>query len=185
MEYGIFNEVRFIAEDVLPINEGAKFDWFLNNFLKEGKDYKGLKRAMQKVQEATDLSDKELAKDPSKFMKISKRALQIILDILAMGIDAVQTIGNFFVYINLIAPFAKFSIKGWLVWMIGFISTKLVDRLLRLVVDKAEFKQCKNEAEEMVKLLRDKADKTDDKELKVKYREEADRLKRKIRYYSK
>lgn len=185
MEYGIFNEVNFIGGNVMALNEGARFDWALNNFLKEGKDYKGLKKAMSKVQEAIDLPDEELAKDPSKFMKISKRALQIILDILAMSIDVVSTVGNFFVYINLIAPFAKFSPKGWLMWMIGFVLTKLVDRLLRLAVDKVEFKQCKNEAEEMVKLLRDKADKTNDKELKAKYKEEADRLKKKIRYYSK
>lgn len=185
MEYGIFNEVNFVNGNVVALNEGAKFDWFLNNFLKEGKDYKGLKKAMSKVQEAVDLSDEELAKDPSKFMEISKRALQIILDILSMSIDVVQAIGNFFVYINLIAPFTKFSPKGWLMWMIGFILTKLVDRLLRLAVDKAEFKHCKTEAEGMVKLLRDKADKTNDRELKAKYREEADRLKKKIKYYSK
>ena len=185
MEYGIFNEVNFINGNVIVLNEGAKFDWLLNNFLKEGKDYKGLKKAMAKVQEAVNLSDEELAKDPSKFMKTSKRAIQIILDILAMGIDVVQTVGNFFVYINFLVPFTKFSPKGWLIWMIGFILTKLIDRLLRLAVDKAEFKQCKNEAEEVVKLLRDKADKTNDKDLKDKYREEADRLKKKIRYYSK
>lgn len=185
MEYGIFNEVNFISGNIITLNEGARFDWALNNFLKEGKDYKGLKKAMQKVQEATDLSDEELVKDPSKFMKIAKRALQIILDILAMSIDVVQTVGNFFVWINMITPFVKFSPKGWLIWMIGFILTKLVDRLLRLVVDKAEFKQCKNDAEEIVKLLRDKADKTNDKELKTKYKEEADRLKKKIKYYSK
>lgn len=185
MEYGIFTEVKFIDGDMVSLNEGAKFDWSLNNFLKEGKDYKGLKNAMQKVKDAADLSDEELSKNPNKYMIFGKRALQIILDILAMGIDVFQTIGNFFVYINFLVPFAKFSIKGWLIWMIGFILTKLVDRLLRLTIDTAEFKQCKNEAEDIVKLLRNKAEKTDDKELKAKYREEADRLKKKIRYYSK
>lgn len=186
MEYGIFNEVKFIGGDVVPLNEGAKFDWALNNFLKEGKDYKGLKKAMQKVKDATELSDEELMKDPNKYMTFGKRALQVILDILALGVDIFQTVGNFLVYINVMAnPFLKFSFKSWLIWMIGFILTKLIDRLLRLAVDTAEFKQCKTEAEAMVKLLRDKADKTNDKELKAKYREEADKLKKKIKYYSK
>jgi len=185
MDYGIFNEVEFINDNIITLNEGAKFDWFLNNFLQEGNDYRGLKKAMQKVKDSVDLSDEELSKDLNKYMNFGKRAIQIILDILSIGIDVVETIGNFFVYINAIAPFAPFSIKGWLLWMIGFIITKLIDRLLRLAIDTAEFKKCKSEAEDMVKLLRDKADKTDDKELKTKYREEANRLKNRIKYYSR
>ena len=189
MEYGIFNEVKFMGYVTnIPLAEGAKFDWFLNNFLKEGHDYKGLKAAMKKVVDAAELSDEELSENPNKYMNFAKRALQIILDIIAVGIDSVSNVGNLFIYANMVvAPasfMASFSPMGWLMWMIGFILTKLVDRLLRLAIDKAEFKKCKEEAESIVQLLKDKAAKTDDKDLKEKYLNHAKKLKSRIKYYS-
>lgn len=36
--------------------EGAKFDWGMKNFLKEGEDYKGLKKELKEIIKANDLA---------------------------------------------------------------------------------------------------------------------------------
>lgn len=182
MDYGIFNEVEFISNSsIKSLNEGARFDYYLTNFLKEGGDYKGLKASMKKVIKAVNLSDEEFKQNSNKIINIAKRTIQIILDIICVGVDAIEGFGTGM----LLVYTGPFNVINWLIWMIGFILTKLVTRVLRLAVDTAEYKSCLKEANQLVEILENKASSIDGEKEREKYNKQIDILKKKIKFYSK
>lgn len=168
------NDQTLIEQQALL--EGAKFTMWVDNFLKEGKDYKGLKSELRKVMDANDMSNERLKTGRKGFMHACKRILQILMDIgltSFTGVAGVYTLGTI-----LIPPL---FIGG----IISIILTIVINRLLRFAVDSVEFNSIKEDSEDIVDQLRTNAKNTKDKKLAKKYSDSADRLEEAIKKHSK
>lgn len=184
-----FQDKDLIKEHCLL--EGAKLDMKLKNFLKEGKDYKDLKKNIKELVKAYDLDDEELASEKNKFLHICKRILQVLLDIeaalIAGGTTALEIDGLFFVSkniatIGITGVATNFLIGGIFIAIIGFIYY-FVNRLLRILIDVVEFNTIKKDTNLIIDQLETNAKKTKDKKLKKEYEEKAEELKKKLRKY--
>lgn len=175
--------------------EGAKMDLLLKNFIKEGKDYKGLKSDLNEIIKANNMDDKQLTSKGKGFLHICKRILQILVDIDSMLLP-VNTASNIAIGVRMAkdvnmaaamfgatasVALAPVIIKAIITLIVNFI----INRLLRLAIDAIEFSVIKSDAEEIVKELRKMAENTNDNKLKKKYDSEADRLEQSIEKYSK
>ena len=158
--------------------EGAKFDLLLKNFLKEGKDYKGIKGLLKEIAEETN-KDKEQIKlegksGGRKFLHLCKRALQILEDIAskAAGIAASNALAN-----GMSASLgmgkaigtgaAVGGVAGAVVFgLISVIVGVLINRAIRFGADYLEFNQVKEDANKVISDLEDiKSKATDKKEI--------------------
>lgn len=159
--------------------EGAKLDMALKNFMKEGKDYKGLKKDLRDIIKANNLDDDDLKTGKKGFMHACKRIMQVLEDFCAVAGTA-SNVGSTIGYIAMGANPA--IIIGAIVGtVVGFIC----NRLFRLLWDTIEFNAVKDDAEDIVSTLRRMAKNTNDPKLKKKYDDEADRLEDSIKKYSK
>ena len=167
------------------ILEGAKLDMALSNFLKEGKDYKGLKKDLKQIIKANNMDDSELKTGQKGLMHICKRILQVCYDIGAVfgGISAGANVGT---GVGMIlagsGPIGVATITGAI---IGFIIGFIINRLMRLLVDTAEFSAIESDCKTIIEDLRDQASRTEDESLKKKLNSEADRLKDALKKYKK
>ena len=165
------------------ILEGAKIDWALKNWLKEGQDYKGLKAEVNKIVEANNMDKEALQSKGKGFMHVCKRILQIWYDLAipsAVGTTAAQTVGLAAVG----APgaiVASTAIGG----ILGLITGFIINRLIRYLVDTVEFNTIKKDAQNIVTELRANARKAEDKKIADKMNKEADRLEDAIIKYIK
>ena len=180
---GIFNEVNFINSDISVVLERAQYSDTLYNFLREGKDYRGLKRSIQKIVEASNLSDDEIKSDTKNIVRIAKRAIQIILDILSLARDTTDGVIHIVGFVGHL--FGGLNIVNWFMWLIGSKIIGLVLRLLRLAVDTLEYNSCEKEAKQIVKLLKDKAESTDNADLKKQCLQNANKLEKAIIKYDR
>ena len=167
------NDQTLIEQQALL--EGAKFSMWINNFLKEGKDYKGLKSELKKVMDANNMSDERLKTGRKGFMHACKRILQILMDInfVTGGVSGIMALLG-----SIAIP--PLFIGGLLGMIVGII----VNRLIRFAADSAEFDAIKEDSEEIVNQLRSNAKNTKDKKFAKKYNDSADRLEEVIKKYS-
>lgn len=160
--------------------EGAKLDLTLKNFMKEGKDYKGLKKDLRDIIKANNLDDKDLKSGKRGFMHICKRILQVTED-LNNVINPISQIGSVAINTALLGAInPTVLISAIITIVINFIA----GRLFRLLWDTIEFNTIKGDAESIVSDLRRMAKNTNDPKLKKKYESEADRLEESIKKYS-
>ena len=167
------------------ILEGSRIDLALKNFLKEGKDYKGLKNDLRTIIDVNNLDDKYLTSGSSKFIHICKRIIQVLLDIDAAVIPAAAVAGGVG---SAVAATMVGGISIPLVIIIAildFVVSFIVNRLLRYLVDTIEFDTIRNDTKEIISDLRSKADDTDDEKLKKKYLENANKLSEALKKHSK
>lgn len=157
--------------------EGAKFDTWIKNFFKEGEDYKGLKKDLQEIVAANNMSEEGLKSKGKGFMHTCKRILQVMYDIDGMTIPAM---GGMRIAAS-IAAGPVFVIGGIVSLVISFI----VNRLMRYLVDTVEFNTIQKDAEKIVSDLRREASKAENPEIAAKYNAEAERLEKSIEKYSK
>lgn len=170
---GCLNNIELVRN--CAILEGAKLDMMLSNFMKEGKDYKGLKKDLNEIINANNMDKSELISKGKGFMHICKRILQISQDLATVagtGVIALKVAAAPAVPGVIIA-----SILGF---VIGFIS----NRLLRYLCDTVEFETIKKDAESIVKDLRSNAKKAEDPDIAKKLNSEADKLEASIKKYS-
>ena len=183
MVEGCMNNVDIVRN--VAILEGAKIDLTLSNFLKEGKDYKGLKKDLKQIIAANDMDKSNLASKGKGLMHICKRILQICEDIGAVaGGVTMATAGS--------AQVAGLAAAGMgaaipvviVVYIIGFTIGFIINRLFRLLWDTIEFETIKNDAEEIVSDLRAKAKNDENEQLAKKFNSEADKLEAAIKKWS-
>ncbi len=168
------------------ILEGAKMDLFLKNFLEEGKDYKGLKKDMREIIKANDLSDEQLKSRSKGFIHTCKRILQILSDIEACIVTgAIAGGGGATAIFTTITGGPVAGLITLATVALYLIINLVVNRIFRLVIDTVEFKEIKNDAEDIVSDLRLMAKKSQNDKLKKKYNSEADKLEKSIEKYSK
>lgn len=153
--------------------EGAKIDWVLKNFLKEGEDYKGLKKDLKEIIRANDLDDRHL-KTEDEAMHICKRILQVSQDLAI--INGGVTVVSYALTLN------PAMILGSI---IGFVIGFIINRLLRYSWDTIEFDAIKKDSETIVSDLRRSAKKATEPKIVKKLNNEADRLEEAIEKYSK
>ena len=166
--------------------EGAKFDLLMKNFLKEGKDYKGLKADLKEIIEANDLDDSKLASKGKGLLHVCKRVLQICCDIDAAVGAGIGGVGIGAGIVGLLASgAAPIALIPIIYCIVGFIVSFIINRLIRLLVDHIEFDTVKKDAQDIVSDLRKQARSTDNKKLADKYTAEADKLEAAIAKYSK
>lgn len=167
------------------ILEGAKFDAFLNNWLKEGKDYKGLKNEVKSIIAANNMDKSELRSKGKGFMHTCKRILQICYDIDAvfMPVSAAASAAGTATSLGMLGVAMgtpAMLIYGIIIFVVNFI----INRLMRYLVDTVEFNNIKKDAEDIVSDLRAKAKNADEAGAK-KLNAEADKLEAAIKKYSK
>ena len=166
------------------ILEGAKIDWKLKNWLREGKDYKGLKKEVKEIIKANDLDDSDLRGNGRKFMHICKRILQICEDI-GIAIGAGTAIGQMATGLAVSAVSPIIGVSYIVGTIVGFVIGFIINRLFRYLWDTLEFNNMKEDAENIVSDLRRNARKAENKKMADKFNSEADRLEAAIKKYSK
>lgn len=165
------------------ILEGAKMDMALKNFMKEGKDYKGLKKDLRDIMKANNMSDKDLETGKKGLLHACKRILQVLSDIeSALMIPGAIISGGLTLPMVFAMPAA--GIPLLIGYIVSYIVAFICSRLFRLLWDTIEFKTLKEDAESIVEDLRDMAKNTSNDSLKKKYNAEADRLEESIKKYS-
>ena len=167
------------------ILEGAKIDWALKNFLKEGQDYKGLKKEVNKIIEANNLPKDQMKSKGKGFMHICKRILQIMED--AGVIAGIGTsVSNISVGAKIIAAGGATIGSGMIIGtIVGFIVGFIINRILRYCYDSAEFNAISTDAIEIMQTLRKQAKETNDAKLSAKLNKQADDLQEALNKYSK
>lgn len=178
--------------------EGAKLDLALKNFLKEGKDYKGLKSDVQKLVDMYDLDDRKLISGRNAAMHLIKRILQVLADIeaaitIGAGIPTVVGTGVATALTFKTAADAGLAVStgavaagitgAVLYSIVIFIIYFLWNRLWRLIYDSVEFYVIEKDANEVIDELKDLASECKDKKRKKKYEEEAEKLRKKLKEY--
>lgn len=164
------------------ILEGAKMDMALKNFMKEGKDYKGLKKDLRDIMKANDMDDKDLETGKKGILHACKRVLQILSDLESVLMIPGAVISG---SLTLPAVFAMpaIGIPMLIGYIVGYIVGFIISRLMRLLWDTIEFKTLKEDAESIVEELRTMAKNSSNDSLKKKYNAEADRLEEAIKKY--
>lgn len=151
--------------------EGAKLDLFLKNFIKnfmrEGKDYKGLKQLINDVADECNKSgDTIYAEGKSgarKFLHICKRILQVLLDVgtlCALGFSG-MTLASGIIGVFTAGPGALLTA---ILTIIHIVIGIIVSRAERYAVDFVEYRNAVGDAKSVVKELEAlKTTKTDPK----------------------
>ena len=155
--------------------EGAKFDMTMKNFMKEGEDFKGLKKELKEIMKMNDMDDSELQSNVNSPAHVVLRILQILEDlcvVYSIGVGGTQIILSGFNPIILIGSIIGFAI--------GF----LINRVFRFLWDSIHFNVIKKDCENIVLQLRKMSKDTKDSKLQKKYSDEADRLEAAIEKYS-
>lgn len=176
--------------------EGAKIDWALKNFLKEGKDYKDLKKDVKEIIKANDLDPDDYKSKGKGFMHICKRILQVAEDIavpLGIGNNVASISGSLSIASKANAAAAAFGVASMaaspvIIVINGIISlviSFIINRLVRYLWDTIEFNTIKEDANDVVRDLRINASKANDPKIAEKFNKEADRLEESIKKYSK
>lgn len=170
--------------------EGAKFDALMKNFLKEGQDYKGLKKDLKEIIAANNLSEANLRSKGKGFLHVCKRILQVCYDISAVLGPVTGAVGVYqqaSAVKGLAAAFgASIPVAPMIVGaIVGFIIGFIINRLIRFAIDYIEFKQVKDDAEDIVKELRRQADSAENESIAKKFRDQAEKLEKSIEEYSK
>lgn len=165
------------------ILEGAKFDMALKNFMKEGKDYKGLKKDLRDIMKANNMSDENLETGKNSILHACKRVVQILADLESALIIPGAVIGTAGTIPAMLAMPAV-GVPVFIGSIIGYVIGFIVSRLMRLLWDTIEFKTLKDDATEIVKELRTMAENSKNDTLKKKYKAEADKLEDAIKKYN-
>lgn len=187
---------NLLSEDAILL-EGAKFDIILKNFIKEGKDYKGLKAVCKDAVMYYNLDVSQLASQSSGFIHFVKRYFQITQDIGAIivpiagigsGVKVVagMKMVNSFSAAFGVAGVGSGAIAGGIIFtaLITIISY-LINRLIRYFIDKAEYRQCVKDAEMIIKNLEILKSKTQNKKEQEKIQNSINRIKDTIEKTSK
>lgn len=178
-----FGNAELIKQSALL--EGAKMDWGMKNLFKEGKDYKGLKKDVNEIISANNLSKDELRSKGKGFMHICKRILQVCED-LSVFFSVGTIVGNTSKAAVVIAAGATpVGVAMIISTIVGGVIGFIINRLFRYLYDTAEFSAIKKDAEDIVSDLRRQAKKTDNKKYAEKLNKEADKLEDSIAKYSK
>ena len=175
----------FNNEDLIrsaAILEGAKLDIALKNFMKEGKDYKGLKKDLRDIIKANNMDDSDLKTAHNGLMHACKRVLQILSDIESMlMVPGIIGFGGK----DMVSSFISAGLyRSHISIIVTFIVSFIIGRLMRLLCDTIEFKTLKKDAESIIEKLRTMAKDSSNEDLKKKYNTEADRLEESIKKYS-
>lgn len=156
------------------ILEGAKLDLlfrnFIKNFMKEGKDYRGLRSLLNDVADecskSGDIIRNEGRTGARKFLHVCKRILQVLIDISAacsMGFSGGMLIGTI-AGAFIVGPAAL--LMGAL-QIIAVVINLMINRLLRFAVDCAEYSNATDDARDTIRELEAlKTTKTDPKAVK-------------------
>ena len=168
------------------ILEGAKIDMTLKNYMKEGKDYKGLKKDLRDIIKYNNVDKDKLITGRKGIMHACKRIIQVLLDLEGTIIGAGTAVGvvGYSVLSGGALGLLNLGVYAIPMAIIAFIVTFLIGRPLRLLCDTVEFAAVKRDAKEIVNQIRELADKADDKKQKEKFNKEADRLEASIKKYS-
>lgn len=169
------NNIDLIRQQALL--EGAKFDLMLNNYVNEGKDYKGLKKELKAIMKANKMSDEELKTGKKGILHSCKRAVQIILDLISVSL--VGGAVGWGISSLILIP------SAFLIPVLRFVLAFITSRLFRLAADAVEFDAIKKDAKKIVSDLRSNAKKSKDKSTSKKLNREADKLEFTIEKYSK
>ena len=167
------------------ILEGAKIDWALKNFLKEGQDYKSLKKEVNKIIEANNLPKDQMKSKGKGFMHVCKRILQILQDACIAGGTA-MTVSNISIGAKIVAAGGAVVGSGIIAGAIaGFVVGFIINRILRYCFDSAEFNAISTDAIEIIQTLKKQAKDTNDVKLAAKLNKQADDLQEALNKYSK
>lgn len=157
--------------------EAAKMDGALKNFMKEGKDYKGLKKDLNTIIAAYDLPKEEFGRKSNKLLHVCKRILQVCYDLDAAIGAGVAAGGAVAMIATMPAMLPVYIIS----WVIGFIC----NRLLRLLVDTVEYKNLEGDVQGIVTDLRAAAKKSEDEKRAAKMNAAADKLEESLAKHRK
>lgn len=147
--------------------EGAKIDFALKNLFKKGKDYKDLKKNVNEIIKANNLSKDELRSKGKGLMHICKRIIQVIEDIgifvytTGAAINTTSVIA--FVVAGGAIPGITIIIGSIIEFVVGFI----INKLIRFAADSLEFNTIKKDADDIVDSLRSQAKKSKDKNILI------------------
>jgi len=174
----------------MALTEGAKIDFLLKNFLKEGEDYRGLKKDLREIIKANDLDESKLTTGHKGFLHVCKRILQVLADIdvpFMAGQTGVRIAANIKLAKTLAATVGgKVSIPAIVVRaIVSFVISFLINRLWRLLYDHIEFSALKKDAEEIKAQLEDNAKKSKNDSVRKHYEKQAERVQDMIDKYSK
>lgn len=193
------------------ILEGAKMDWIMKNFMKTPGNYKGLKEDLNQIIAANNLDDTQLKTNKKGILQACKRVLLIINDILVPGGAAATGLGlqallpklgkiagtatqaaGTATKVGLISKGTGATIAGVAgalspVAIVGaivtFILGFIINRIIRLLVDKSDFDNLRNDCYAIIDQLEANAAKTNDPSLKKKYLDAAAQVKNSIKKY--
>lgn len=177
-----YNE-EFIRQTA--ILEGAKMDMLLKNFLKEGKDYKGLKKDLNQIIVANNMDKSQLASKGKGLIHICKRILQVCIDIdAAIGAAAAPIGVAAMIGLTIVSGGGAVAIVSLISYIVALVVNFIINRLLRLLYDTVEFNTIKKDAEDIVDDLRSKANSAENEQLAKKFNSEADKLEAAIKKWS-
>lgn len=170
-----FNDTGLINQSAML--EAAKMDTALQNFMKEGKDYKGLKKDLNTILEAYDLPKEEFGRKSDNMLRVCKRVIQICLDLyaaIALGIGAAGVVA-FATTMNAALP----------IYIIKFVVRFICDRFIRYLVDTAEFEKLKGDVNNIIDDMRAAAKNYEDEKHAAKLNSAADKLEASLRKHRK
>lgn len=142
------------------LQEKAKWDLLLNNFMEEGEDYRDLKLALREVCELNSSDDVTFKRKKRTVLHAIKRFIQCYDDV-AYAINAVSCLAIATI------PF--------------MIIPMLLNRLERFCVDSVEYNTLKKDTQEIISQLKVAKEKTKDKKAAEKIQKGIDKLERMLR----
>ena len=170
-----FNDTGLIHQSAML--EAAKMDTVLKNFMKEGKDYKGLKKDLNTILEANDLPKEEFGRKSSKLLHVCKRVLQVCYDLDAAIGGVVATGGIVAAAATMPAMLPSY--------IIGYVIAFICNRLLRYAVDVVEFKNLEGDVNNIISDMRAAAKNCEDEKRAAKLNASADKLEESLRKHRK
>ena len=170
-----FNDTGLIHQSAML--EAAKMDTVLKNFMKEGKDYKGLKKDLNTILEANDLPKEEFGRKSSKLLHVCKRVLQVCYDLDAAVAGVIGTGGVVAIAATMPAMLPMYIIS----FVVGFIC----NRIMRYVVDVVEFKNLEGDVNNIISDMRAAAKNCEDEKRAAKLNASADKLEDSLRKHRK
>ena len=134
--------------------EAAKMDAVLKNFMKEGKDYKGLKKDLNTILEANDLPKEEFGRKSSKLLHVCKRVLQVCYDLDAAIAGVAGAAGTITIAATMPAMLPMY--------IISLVVAFICNRIMRYIVDTVEFKNLEGDINNIISDMREAAKNCED-----------------------
>ena len=170
-----FNDTGLIHQSAML--EAAKMDAALQNFMKEGKDYKGLKKDLNTILMAHDLSDEDFGRKSNNLLHVCKRILQVCYDLDGVFAGVIGTGGAVAIAATMPAMLPIYIVS----FVVGFIC----NRLMRYLVDTVEFKKLEGDVNNIIDDMRAAAKNCEDEKRAAKLNSAADKLEASLRKHRK